>query len=102
NGKYIKRILDVLFNDIITNLENLPNYDVDKAYKDTTISKLNKVFRNFIYLKEKNISLKDYISLLFTWVKYILFYRDLIIENKCNPKLKTIEDFQEYRQLVYH
>ncbi|CAF2155575.1 unnamed protein product [Rotaria magnacalcarata] len=100
--KCIKRILDHLVDDAVSNLEKLPNADVDNLYKKITYNKLNQGSPDYVYLKEKQMSLKEYILILFDWVNDIISYRDSIRSTKDKHELETILEFQTTGALLYH
>ncbi|CAF3172262.1 unnamed protein product [Rotaria socialis] len=100
--KCIKRILDHLFDDAVSNLEKLPNANVDNLCQKINFNKLNRGSADYYYLKEKKISLKEYILILFDWVNDIISYRDSIRSTKDKLELKTILQFQATGALLYH
>ncbi|CAF1653151.1 unnamed protein product, partial [Didymodactylos carnosus] len=51
--KCIKRILNPLFNDALSNFEKLPNYDTDKICENISIEKQKKGSADYYYLTEK-------------------------------------------------
>ncbi|CAF4810026.1 unnamed protein product, partial [Rotaria sp. Silwood2] len=54
------------------------------------------------YLKQKNILLKDYILILFDWIKFITLNRDAIKNNKNNVEIKIILKFQVIGEFLYN
>ncbi|CAF1509236.1 unnamed protein product [Rotaria sordida] len=48
------------------------------------------------------MSLKEYILILFNWIKFIISNRDSIRNNKSNLELKIILKFQATAELLYH
>ncbi|CAF3786474.1 unnamed protein product, partial [Rotaria sp. Silwood1] len=101
-GKCIDRIIDYLFNDVVSNLEQLPNANVDDLCQKITYNKLNKGSADYYHLKENKMSLKEYILILFDWIKFIISNRDAITNNKSNVELKIILEFQATGELLYH
>ncbi|CAF3416867.1 unnamed protein product [Rotaria sp. Silwood1] len=101
-NKCIKRITDDLFNDVVSNLEKLPNKNVDDLCEKITYNILNKDSTDYYHLKENKMSLKEYILILFNWVNYIISNRDPIRNNESNLELKIIWKFQATAELLYH
>ncbi|CAF3735666.1 unnamed protein product [Rotaria sordida] len=100
--KCIDRIIDYLFNDVVSNLEKLPNNNVDDLCQKITYNKLNKGSADYYHLKDNKMSLKEYILILFNWIKFIISNRDSIRNNKSNLELKIILKFQATAELLYH
>jgi len=48
--KCIKRILDPLFNDAVSNLEKLPDVNIDRILASITVGNLNKRSADYFYL----------------------------------------------------
>ncbi|CAF4213914.1 unnamed protein product, partial [Rotaria sordida] len=101
-NKCIKRITSDLFDDAVSNLEKLPNVDVDNLCEKITYNKLKKNSTDYYYLKEKNILLKEYILILFDLIKFITLNRDAIKNNKNNVELKIILKFQVIGEFLYN
>ncbi|CAF3337435.1 unnamed protein product [Rotaria sp. Silwood2] len=101
-NKCIKRITDDLFDDAVSNLEKLPNVNVDNLCQKITYNKLKKGSTDYYYLKEKNILLKEYILILFDWIKFITLNQDAIKNNKNNVELKIILKFQVTGEFLYN
>jgi hypothetical protein len=100
--KCIKRIFDPLFNDVISNLVKLVNYDIDEICENIIVGTISKGSPDYVYLKAKDTPLNEYISMLFTWVKDIISLRDLIEKDKKKTKLKTLETIQAHCEVLYY
>ncbi|CAF1253529.1 unnamed protein product [Adineta steineri] len=100
--KCIKRILNPLFNEAFSNLVNLIHHDdVENICQNITVGKLNKGSADYIYLKEQNMLLNEYILVLFDWIKDLTLYRNSIAKDKNNLELKTIQKFQGRCKILY-
>ena len=78
----IKRILDNVFDDAFSNLEKLPNANLDDLCQKITYGILNKGTADYFYLIQKKMSLKEYILILFGWINEIISFRNSIRNNK--------------------
>ncbi|CAF3290835.1 unnamed protein product, partial [Rotaria sp. Silwood2] len=101
-NKCIKCITDDLFDDAVSNLEKLPNVNVDNLCQKITYGKLKKGSPDYCYLKEKNILLKEYILKLFNWIDYITSNRHAIKNNKNNVEPEIILKFQVIGEFLYN
>jgi hypothetical protein len=103
-NKSIKRILDPLFEDAVSNLEKVPatNLNLDDLCKKITYGGSKKGSADYTYLKNKQMPLKKYISLLFDWINYIISNRNSIKNNESNVELKIILKFQTTGAFLYH
>ncbi|CAF1122273.1 unnamed protein product [Adineta steineri] len=100
--KCIKRIFDPLFEEAFSNLEKLIHHDVENICQNITVGKLNKGSADYIYLKEQNMLLNEYILVLFDWIKNLTLLRNSIEKDKNNPELKTIQKFQDLCKILYY
>lgn len=102
--KCIKSILDRFCIHIISNLEELLNANIDNLCQNITYNydQLNKGSTDYIFLKKYKISLKEYILILFKWVNDIISCRNSINNNKNNPELQIIIQFQRTAGLLYY
>jgi hypothetical protein len=101
-NKSIKRILDPLFDDAVSNLEKLPNTNLDDLCQTLTYGRSKKGSADYTYLKKKQMPLKEYISILFDWINYIISNRNSIKNNESNVELKIILKFQTTGGGLYH
>ncbi|CAF3408460.1 unnamed protein product [Rotaria sp. Silwood2] len=102
--KCIERILDPMFNDAVFNLEKLLNYDIDEICQNVSFGQASKSksMIDYINLKEENIPLKEYISILFNWIKRIISIRESMKNDKYNIDVNKIENFQECCELLLY
>ncbi|CAF4753381.1 unnamed protein product, partial [Rotaria sp. Silwood2] len=100
--KCIRRILDPMFNDAVSSLRELLASDINNVCQNVTIGEVMTCTPDHLYLIEQNISLKEYISILFNWVKRIVSIRESMKNDKYNINLNTIENFQECCELLYY
>jgi hypothetical protein len=100
--KFVKLLLDPLFNDAVTSLENLSNHDINEIYGKITIPKLIKGSADYACLKEKNMPLDEYIAKLFTWLKKMLALQNSIAKDEKNSLLENIEKFNLYSESLYY
>jgi hypothetical protein len=101
-NKSIKRILDPLFDDAVSNLEKLPNTNLDDLCQKLTYGRSKKGSFDYLCLKMKQMPLKEYISILFDWINYIISNRNSIKNNESNVELKIILKFQTIGEGLYH
>ncbi|CAF1538872.1 unnamed protein product [Rotaria sp. Silwood1] len=101
-NKCMKRIIDDLFDDAVSNLEKLPNANFDHLCQKITYSKLKKGTADYFHLKKKQMILKEYILILFDWINYIISNRNSIRKNKSNVELKIILKFQTIGKALYY
>jgi len=63
---------------------------------------LKKGATDYSYLIKKQMTLKEYILILFGWINKIISYRNSIKNNKSNVELEIISKFQTNGALLYH
>jgi hypothetical protein len=101
-NKSIKRILDPLFDDAVSNLEKVPDTNLDDLCQKITYGRSKKGSADYTSLKKKKMPLKEYILILFDWINYIISNRSSIKNNKSNVELKIISKFQTTGEVLYH
>ena len=89
--KYVKRIVDSLFDEAVSKLEELSKANANDLSKKITVDIIKKGTADYILLKEKNMPMEHYISQLIEWVQMIISTRELIKMHKENLEEEVVE-----------
>ena len=74
--KYAKRIVDSLFDEAISQLEQLCKVNINDLSKNITIGIMKKGTSDYFALKQEKESIEDYILRLIGWIQNIISTRE--------------------------
>ena len=100
--KLIKRILDPLFNDSISNLKKLVNLNINDICAQVDMNNLKQSTTDYNHLTKQKMNLIDFVSLIFDSINEFISLRDSIRFDKNKPNMEIIEKVQTIAALFYN